>query len=170
MNFKKSFYYILFISIFPLLLLGIIIGSQRSVSFSEIEDSVSYESYLISENPEYDFGKISMKDGIVSHIFEIENSLDREVKIGKIFTSCMCTDAYLIIKDEKKGPFGMLGHRGYYLSDGRVLKPHEKAELEVRFDPSAHGPAGLGSVERFVVVEHDHNKRLVLKIKAQVMP
>ena len=54
----------------------------------------------------FDFGVIAMKDGNISHKFELKNEGQEPLKIEKVFTSCMCTTAYVTDgSGGKRGPF-----------------------------------------------------------------
>lgn len=117
----------------------------------------------------FDFGSISMAKGRVKHNFTLSNNSDSDVKVARMYTSCMCTEASLIKDGKMFGPFGMPGH-GMLPSIDQVIKKGEKAEVEVIFDPAAHGPAGVGPIVRDVIIETDDNAKLVLEIKAQVTP
>ena len=59
------------------------------------------------EMPEkmFDFGKISMKNGNVEHLYRVTNPTDKDIFIKKLTTSCMCTKAYLIDEKGERGPF-----------------------------------------------------------------
>jgi len=50
-----------------------------------------------------------------------------------------------------------------------TIKAGETREIEVVFDPNAHGPAGVGLIERVVRLEYGE-KTLELNIKAVVTP
>ncbi|MEK7567181.1 MAG: DUF1573 domain-containing protein [Patescibacteria group bacterium] len=117
----------------------------------------------------YDFGKISMAAGKVSHEFKIVNSGTEPLKIEKIYTSCMCTNATLEVGGRKFGPYGMPGH-GFVPRVGKEIGPDMEAVILVEFDPSAHGPAGVGPIERVVVVEDDSGPIAEITIKAVVTP
>ena len=55
----------------------------------------------IEINPkEYDVGTISMVEGPVQKTFEIQNTGEGDLKITKIWTSCMCTTARLKVGDK----------------------------------------------------------------------
>ena len=101
----------------------------------------------------FDFNTISMKDGNVSHQFEIRNDGVEPVVIEKVYTSCMCTTAYITDSSGKRyGEFGMPGHTG---SSGTKIEvaPGEAANVEAIFDPNAHGPSGVGFIQRSVYLE-----------------
>ena len=63
----------------------------------------------------------------------------------------------------------MPGH-GFGPKIDETFLPGEEAVIEVIFDPSAHGPAGIGTVERAVYLENDSGLLLELLIKAVVAP
>lgn len=117
----------------------------------------------------HDFGTISMKNGKVSKIFKVRNVKTESVTLTKIYTSCMCTDAKLTVAGKTQGPFGMLGH-GIVPKINENLAPSQEAEVEVVFNPNAHGPAGVGTIERSVTIEGQNGKLTQLNIKANVIP
>lgn len=124
---------------------------------------------LIAEQKGFDFGEISMAAGKVSYRFKIQNSNDEPYPINQIYTSCMCTSATLLMNSKRIGPFGMPGH-GLAPKINEILGAGEEAEVEVAFDPAAHGPAGVGTIERSVFVESEKGSPLELSIKATVKP
>ncbi len=141
------------------LLLGFIfvaLPNENNESAPTETASVSFStsaSVLNSQETYFDFGTISMSDGIVSHIFEVHNEGKEPVIIKKIYTSCMCTTA-LITNDAGKqyGKFGMPGHGGPSQANIEV-KPGESISVEAKFDPAAHGPSGVGFAERSIYLE-----------------
>ena len=117
----------------------------------------------------FDFGRISMANGQVSHRYTIRNSGSTPLTITKMFTSCMCTTATLTTRSARKGPFGMPGH-GWLASVSETLAPGEEAQVDVVFDPAAHGPAGVGPTARSVTVVNDAGLALELRFNAMVTP
>lgn len=124
---------------------------------------------LVAEEQSFDFGTISMAAGNVSHAFRFKNTGNEPVAVTKLYTSCMCTTASLLLGDDKIGPFGMPGH-GYIPSINKIIAGGEEGEIEVVFDPRAHGPAGVGPVERMVYLEQKGRAPLEVGIKAVVAP
>lgn len=124
---------------------------------------------LEAEETAFNFGKISMAGGKVSHDFKIKNSGDKSVALDKLYTSCMCTAAYFFQDGERIGPFGMVGH-GFVPSLKKVIAGGEEAVISVTFDPAAHGPAGVGPIERVVYLENKSGILLELSIAANVTP
>ncbi len=125
---------------------------------------------LVSSRPNYDFGTISMTAGKVSTTYRIKNQGAAPLALDKIYTSCMCTEATLVTASgRKQGPFGMPGHGPLKAVSGQ-LAPGETALLEVVFDPAAHGPSGVGRIERVVTVETKGAAPLELGMVAMVRP
>ena len=124
---------------------------------------------IVLDHDNYDFGEVSMAKGNVLHSFKIKNTGERAVMINKMYTSCMCTTAKLSMGGKIWGPYGMPGHMSIP-KIGEVLNPGEEAEIETVFDPAAHGPAGVGRIERQVTVENDAGVPLELKFSAVVTP
>ncbi len=140
---------------------------------------------LFAEESSFDFGTISMSAGKVNHLFKIKNTGADDAVINKMYTSCMCTEASIIINDpsinsgqapsinsgqvRKIGPFGMPGH-GFLPDINLAMKPGEEADVEAVFDPAAHGPAGIGKVERTVRIENSSGQPLDLNFTATVTP
>ncbi|MBI4194371.1 MAG: DUF1573 domain-containing protein [Betaproteobacteria bacterium] len=124
---------------------------------------------LQSSEPYFDFGNISMAAGKVSHSFRIRNTGDSAITVTKLYTSCMCTTATLITPAGRKGPFGMPGH-GFNPGISQTVAPGGNAQVEVVFDPAAHGPAGIGPTERVVTVQISESAPLELRFAAMVKP
>jgi hypothetical protein len=117
----------------------------------------------------HDFGIVSMKNGKVTTTFKLKNVKPEPIALTRLYTSCMCTSAEIKVADKTEGPFGMLGH-GFVKSFNDMLSPDQDAEVSVTFDPNAHGPAGVGVIERTVTVEGKNGKLAELNIKATVTP
>ncbi len=125
---------------------------------------------LTAEEKLYDFGTISMANGKVTKVFKVTNSASEDITIKNIETSCMCTTAYLETASGEKGPFGMPGHGGGATKTNEIVKAGESRELKVIYDPNAHGPAGVGTIDRFIYLTDASGKILELEIKAIVTP
>jgi len=125
---------------------------------------------LIASEKLYDFGAISMKDGLVRKVFKVSNPGEQDINLEKISTSCMCTVVYIIEQDgNKKGPYGMPGH-GIVPKANEIIKIGEMRDIEVVYDPNAHGPAGVGMINRLVYLEDSNGNKLQFEIKANVTP
>ena len=110
-----------------------------------------------------------MAKGLVEHKYILKNNSTEAVKIGRVETSCMCTVAFLIAGDNEVGPFGMPGHGGPAGSANLTVSPGEEIVVRAVFDPAAHGPAGVGPVERQIALEVG-GQPLFLDFKAVVKP
>lgn len=148
--------------------IGLMFWGRSSQTVGSPQSFGAVSSLLASEKF-YDFGTIAMKNGLVSHVFKITNSSTQDVEVKKISTSCMCTKAYLEGPAGEKGPFGMEG-MGYLPPANEVIKVGESRDLKVVYDPNAHGPAGVGSIDRFVYLTDASGARLQFEIKAVVTP
>ena len=126
-------------------------------------------SSLTAAETLYDFGTISMKNWTVSHLFTVTNGTNAPVYLTSVYTSCMCTAAYLETPKGEKGPFGMQG-MGYLPPANETIAPGESREVKVVYDPNAHGPAGVGAIDRFVYLVDDKGGTLQLEVKAVVTP
>src|SRR3989338_9291809 len=124
---------------------------------------------IVEEANNYDFGTISMAAGKVKHTFKIKNTSNEAVVISKMYTSCMCTTATLAIGSKQFGPFGMPGHGATPLIN-QTINPNEEASVEVVFDPAAHGPAGVGRIQRVVTLENNSGQQVELQFSAAVTP
>jgi hypothetical protein len=150
-------------------LLGAMWLGRPTGSATTAQTDNAVRSALSAPETLYDFGVVLMKDGKVSHRFKVTNPTDKELTAEYLSTSCMCTTAYIVDDKAQIGPFGMegMGSRG----KARMLfKPAETREIEVVFDPNAHGPAGVGPLQRFVTLTDATGGRLQLEIKGVVRP
>lgn len=151
------------------IILIFIIGAF-AVSSSKVSNrKESKSSGLVATEAFFDFGSISMAQGNVSKVFTFINATDQPIVINKIYTSCMCTQATLIQGDSRQGPFGMPGH-GAVPTIKETVAPGAEAKIEAVFDPAAHGPSGVGSVQRIIYVESEDEGKLSLEFKANVRP
>ena len=117
----------------------------------------------------YDFGTISMKKGPVSYKFTVTNSDSVPATVTKLYSSCMCTKGTLITPDKTWGPFGMPGHVAIP-SIAAEIASGKSAQIEVIFDPAAHGPAGVGKIDRTVTAELNGQSPLLFSFSANVTP
>ncbi len=131
--------------------------------------SASNGTLTVEESNNYDFGTISMAAGEVKHAFKIKNTSNEVVIVNKIYTSCMCTTAALMVGGKQFGPYGMPGHGAIPRID-QTVSPNEEATVEVVFDPAAHGPAGVGRIQRIVTIENNAGQPVELKFVAVVTP
>ncbi|MEK7076704.1 MAG: DUF1573 domain-containing protein [Patescibacteria group bacterium] len=145
-------------------------GSAPKISGTNLEPQAAAITLAFGKDaPRYDFGTVSMTKGKVARDFTIANESDKAILIRKAMTSCMCTEATLMLANgETKGPFGMPGH-GIVPEINVNIPPSEALTARVVFDPAAHGPAGIGNVERDVLLETDGGE-YIFGFTAQVTP
>jgi len=117
-----------------------------------------------------DLGRISMKEGVVTTDFLVKNNSQQALALKEIYTSCMCTEATITTATgQKRGPFGMPGH-GLVPSPDLTLAPGEEATVTASFDPAAHGPAGVGPVDREIILTTTDGQKLSLGFTGLVTP
>ncbi|MBI5023010.1 MAG: DUF1573 domain-containing protein [Candidatus Magasanikbacteria bacterium] len=107
---------------------------------------------LVLEMNSFDFGDVAMADGKITKNVKIKNDGNGDLKISKIITSCMCTEAFLEVDGRKSPAFGMPGHGNGPLFWSEIIKPGEEGNLEIVFDPNAHGPDAVGPITRNVII------------------
>ena len=164
---KKDYSTLWVIGITAALTALIIFGVSKAEKSNQSSGS-SKPSQLQTTESSYDFGTISMANGKVKKMFTFKNSTSAAIVAKKLYTSCMCTKTTLIKNGETFGPFGMPAH-GYIPEINKNIEPGQEAQIEVVFDPAAHGPAGVGPIERQATLETSDGQ-LVFKFKAQVTP
>lgn len=150
--------------------LGLLFWISQPSNTARTQISNKTGGQLAAEESWYDFGTISMKNGSVSHIYKVKNPSDKPMTITKLYTSCMCTKAAINIDGKKIGPYGMPGHGGSIPIISETLGAVQEAEVEVTFDPAAHGAAGVGRIDRTVFIESAGNSKFELKFTAMVTP
>ncbi|HEY4523350.1 MAG TPA: DUF1573 domain-containing protein [Candidatus Paceibacterota bacterium] len=153
---------------FVLGLVGLVFWGMNSQTAGVPQNPGAISSLMALEKL-YDFGTISMKNGLVSRVFKVTNSSDKDIYVKKISTSCMCTKAYIGGVNGEKGPFGMES-MGYLPPANETIRAGESRDVKVVYDPNAHGPAGVGVIDRFVYLTDASGGTLQLEIKAVVTP
>lgn len=134
--------------------------------------SASGAAKIVLEPQEWDAGDISMANGKYSRAVTVKNSGDAPLKIIGMQTSCMCTSVSLAVNGEKSPSFGMPGHGGRLpLWDGMEIAPGAEGQLEIIFDPLAHGPDATGKVVREIYLRTNDpkNQEAVVKFTANVI-
>ncbi len=165
---KKRIIFIVFAALAVVALLAW--GYGRASKEPRTEVHASAGGSLTATETLYDFGTISMANGKVSHSFRVANQTADQVTLTNVQTSCMCTSAYLVKSDgTTEGPFGMPGMGGINATNF-VIPAQSTQTVDVVFDPAAHGPAGIGDINRFIDLMDVNGKTIELEIKAVVTP
>lgn len=156
---------IVFVAITLLILGGGVLLFSSSPS-TKATTTVSQNAKVQTEQRDFDWGQISMKDGNVSKTFIIKNAGVDTLKLSNIKTSCHCTKAQVTINGVTSSSFGM-NSVSSWVGD---VPPGGEAGLQVIFDPNYHGPSGVGSVNRLVSVETNdpQNKTIEFSLTANV--
>lgn len=107
-----------------------------------------------TETPEtsFDFKDIPYSGGNAVHEFKIKNAGDKELKIANIYTSCACSKGYFKSAKGESPKFGMKGMSPPSDWTG-ILNPGEEGQVVAEFDPTYHGPQGVGPISRIVSIE-----------------
>jgi len=134
-----------------------------------VSDKPSSAAALTAAETFYNFGEVSMANGNVNHEFKVKNNAAGPINVAKIYTSCMCTTASITVGEKTKGPFGMPGH-GLVPKANMEIPAGAEAVITAIFDPNAHGPAGVGRIEREIYLEDDAGAQTILKFEATVTP
>ncbi len=147
-----------FIIASALIVLGLIIGLTFFISVKGAKERtlVTTEVLGVAANPaSYDLGEVPIKGGIVTKEYEIKNTTDSDIELIRIVTSCMCTTASVKAGDKETRFYAMEmgGDKNPFIS--LKIKKGETAKVTVRFDPAAHGPQGVGPVDRVVSLYFD---------------
>lgn len=143
--------------------------SMTAVEMVRADTAINSAGRLTATETKFSFGPISMARGKVTHRYPIKNVGTEPLLIRKVYTSCMCTTAALVKNGKKSDAYGMPGHTPIPTINVPI-NPQEEAFVEVVFDPAAHGPAGVGPIERVVTLENNAGQPLELEFAALVSP
>ncbi len=145
---------------------GVSLFYSKGLSAHAVSDG---KGNLKAEEPTFDFGTVPMYGGKVKHSFSLKNDGQGPLKISKIYTSCMCTEATLIAGKTKIGPFGMPGHGGLATFANQEIGAGKEATIEVEVDPAAHGPQGTGPAKKIVYIETEDSQKIQLALDINVI-
>ena len=149
---KDSKTLIIIISVTVVIVVGMAFlfsGSSNGADDSIEEPTV--EAVGIELNPEYfGLGEVDINGGVVKREYEVKNVTDGTIKLKKLATSCMCTQAKVIVGDKETKFFGMEGHGDKNPPVNMEIAAGETAKVYVEFDPAAHGPQGVGPFDRII--------------------
>lgn len=152
------------LSILALILGVLFLTSCSSNQLSNVRDSGTLK--VLGES-NYDWGDINIKGGDVAHTFKFKNDSQGELVLKGLVTSCMCTTAQVKLQDGTFSPkFGMHENSEW----AYALKPGEEFDVEIIFDPMAHGPDAVGPIQREITLfSSSKNGDLILKLSANVL-
>lgn len=135
------------------IILGITVLFLTACSSPTTADSNVAGPVFVSEQGLFhDWGNINIMGGNVTKSFTLTNNNPNSLLLTGAVTSCMCTSAQFTLKDNSKSPvFGMHENATWTYE----VQPNESFEVNVIFDPLAHGPSATGPVQRIVNVISD---------------
>lgn len=119
------------------------------------------QSQVFTDHLNYNWNTIAYNGGLAKHEFVIKNTGEADLNLANLKTSCTCTQAYLIIGSKISPRFNMHSKSNWT----GTVRPGDTAKLEVEFDPTFHGPTGVGPIQRIVSVETSDPKLPYLEFK-----
>jgi len=133
-----------------IIILGAFFFFQNKSSDVPLPTWPSTATLTISQNNQ-ELGDIPMSKGKVEITYTLQNTGTEPVVLWNATTSCMCTQAYLVInqKGKKSEQITMNAPRDMK----QVVKPWENMTLIAIFDPNAHGPDATWPITRSVYIE-----------------
>lgn len=164
---KTSLYVAMVCAVFAAGIISVAVWSSPS---PEIAESASAAGQLAFSETDWDFGAVSMKNGIATKEIRVTNPTENPITVTRMETSCMCTTVQLVHENGRESPVnGMPGHGGG-AAVSEILAPGEEARLLVRFDPNAHGPSATGPISRTVTIQTDSadQKNMTLRFSGNV--
>lgn len=153
--------------IFTLLILGGGIYVLIQSTTSPVVIKSSQNARILVDQKTFDWGQIPYSGGNATKTFTIKNTGTDNLKLTNIKTSCACTYAQLIIDGKISPKFSMHTTSSWV---GEVTAGKE-ASLTVVFDPSFHGPTGVGPIERLISMQTNdiNNPNLEFSLKGVVI-
>jgi hypothetical protein len=136
-----------------IVLLLLITGYVGYAAFLQKPD-VSNKGILRVASPEYNFGTVSVRGGIVSTRIPLVNIGEGDLTITALDSSCGCTTAS-IINDGVEGPiFQMASQSRNPKNWHTIINLGEQAFLKVYYNPAVH-PNLRGPITRIVTIYSD---------------
>lgn len=100
----------------------------------------------------FDFKDIPYSGGNAVHEYKIKNIGDKDLQIANIYTSCACSKAFFKSAKGESPKSSMKGMSAPSSWTGS-LAPGEEGQVVASFDPTYHGPQGVGPISRIVSFE-----------------
>lgn len=127
----------------------------------------SQNAKAVVDQKTFDWGTIPYSGGNATKTFTIKNSGSDVLKLTGVKTSCTCTKAQITINGKGSPYFSMHATSSWV---GEVA-PGKDAQLTVIFDPTFHGPTGVGPMERLISVDTNdaQNPKLEFSLKGVVV-
>ncbi len=172
---RKSFVPIVTFVLFIFLLGAMIFFGLRNARPASDAVGATQDAVVQIEPEMLDMGTVRQSEGIAERSFTIENKGAAPLRISSLQTSCMCTSVQLVVGEEKSQRFGMAGHGGSSAAPrswSMEIPPGTQGELKVFYDPNAHGPSGVGPVERIITFNTNDiaHQNVEVRIRGIVTP
>lgn len=139
---------------------GIFLLSQSS-SNTKQDVTLSQNAKLEVGEKTFNWGEIKYSKGNVTKTFAIINIGSDPLKLYNIKTSCACTKANLTI-DRKLSPDFSMHSKSSWIGE---VPPGKEAILNIIFDPTFHGPTGVGPMERLISLQTNDLSSPALEFK-----
>lgn len=136
----------------------------RSPSPTTKDEAIAGKSQIEVIPATLDLGTIDYREGVITTYFTVENRGTGDLVINEMETSCGCTAALLIVNGQEGPQFGMRGHGEWPKGWSARLKPSERAELKVTYDPLAHG-SYVGSFDRLVFIRSNDPREPAKRVR-----
>lgn len=139
-----------FVLFIVLSLVGAVVLLGNSPSKANLEKTVGAKI----ETPEtnFDFKDIPYSGGNAVHGFKVKNVGDKELRVANLATSCACSKVFFKSNKGESPKYSMKGMSPPSDWVG-VLNPGEEGEVVAIFDPTYHGPQGVGPISRIASFE-----------------
>ncbi len=138
-----------------------------TISSTSVNITASQNAKVSINQKTFDWGNIPYSGGNATKTFTIKNTGTDVLKLTGIKTSCVCTKAQVAI-DGKGSPYFSMHSTSSWVGE---VAPGKEAQLMVIFDPTFHGPTGVGPIERLVSLETNdsQNPNIEFSLKGVVV-
>ncbi len=141
------------IAIITLAILGgaVIFLSNTSSSSTKAILQKTVGAKIETSETNFDFKDILYSKGDAIHKFKIKNIGDKPLSIANMATSCHCTKVFF---KNIKGESPKFEMKGSVPSNWvGIINPGEEGQVVSDFDPTFHGPQGVGPISRIISFE-----------------
>ena len=132
------------------ILAGAIFFLGKSSSKASLEKTAGAK--IETTETSFDFKDIPYSGGDAIHEFKVKNIGDKPLQIANMVSSCACSKVFLKTPKGEGPKFGMKGMSPPSDWTG-TLNPGEEGQVVSSFDPTYHGPQGVGPISRSVSFE-----------------
>lgn len=142
---------IIAIILFTVAILGVaILFLGKSSSKANLQKTIGAK--IETTETSFDFKDIPFSGGNAIHEFKIKNVGDKPLQIANMATSCACSKTFFKNAQSESPKFSMKSMSPPSDWTG-TLNPGEEGQVVSSFDPTYHGPQGVGPISRIVSFE-----------------